>query len=96
MSILPVETLVHEMVGSGFPVALQGKRTSPSASTETLAEFNTVIRGFIPPAPASNSHGLGGARVGCRELIRPAADTLKNVLNTDQIILNSRNDVTYK
>lgn len=59
------------MVGSGCPFALQGRKTSLSASTDTLAEATVVMRGFIPLLPASNIHGKGGAAVGRRELIRP-------------------------
>lgn len=72
LCLLPVETLVHAMVGSGFPVALQGRKTSLSASTDTLAVVTVVMRGFIPLLPAPNTHGKGGAAVGRRELIRPA------------------------
>jgi len=70
--ILPVETFVHAMVGSGFPVALHGRNTSFSASTDTLAVVTVVMRGFIPPPPGPNSHGKGGTAVGCLELTRPA------------------------
>lgn len=68
-----METLVHVMVGSGFPVASQGRKTSLSASTDTLAVVTVVMRGFIPPLPAPNTHRKGGAAVGRHELIRPAA-----------------------
>lgn len=70
--LLPVETLVHAIVGSGFPVALQGRNTSLSASTDILALVTVVMRGFIPPLPAPKTHGKGGAAVGRRELIRPS------------------------
>lgn len=67
-----METLVHAMLASGFPDALQGRTTSLSASTDTLAVATVVMRGFIPPFSAPNTHGKGGAAVGRRELIRPA------------------------
>ena len=73
------------MEGSGFPVALQCRKTSPSASTETLAAAIVVMRGFIPPLPAPNIHGKGGAAVGRRELIRPA--TNKTIWNSKNLII---------
>ena len=59
------------MVGSGFPVTLQGRKTSLSASTDTLAVVIVVMRGFIPPLPVPNTHGKDGAAVGRQELNRP-------------------------
>ena len=70
--MLPVETFVHATLGSGFPVALHGRNTSFSASTDILAVVTVMMRGFTPPPPAPTSHGKGGAAVGRRELIRPA------------------------
>lgn len=60
------------MLASGFPVALQCRNTSLSASTDTLAVFSTVIQGFAPTLSAPKTQGKGGAAVGRRELIRPA------------------------
>lgn len=65
------------MLGSGFPVTLQGRKTSLSASTDTLAGVTMVIRGFTPPLSAPNIHGKGGAAVGRRELILPAMTHIK-------------------
>lgn len=73
---LPVETFVQATLGSGFPVALHGRRTSLSASTDTLAVVTVVMRGLAPPPP-SNIHRKGGAAVGWRELIRPAIKLIK-------------------
>lgn len=70
--LLPVETFVHAMLGSGFPVALQGRNTSFSASTDMLAVVTVMMLGFTPPPPAPTSHGKGGAAVARRELILPA------------------------
>lgn len=67
--ILPVETLVQAMLGSGFPVASQGKNASFSASTDTLAVVIVVIWGLFLLAP--NRHEKGGAAVGLWELICP-------------------------
>lgn len=78
LSPLPVETLVHAMLGSGFPVALQDRNTSLSASTDILAVVTVVIWGFSPPLPAPRIHGKGGAAVGRRELNRPATKTHLN------------------
>lgn len=75
--VLPVETFVQAMLGSGFPVALHGRRTSLSASTDTLAVVTVVMRGLAPPPPPSNIHRKGGAAVGRRELIRPAIKLMK-------------------
>lgn len=72
-----METLVHAILGSGFPFALQGRNTSLSASTDTLAGVTIVIRGFTPPLSAPNIQGKGGAAVGHREVIRPAGDTIE-------------------
>lgn len=77
--LIPVDTFVHAMLGSGFPVASQGRNTSLSASTDTLAAVTVVILAFAPPPLSPNCHGNGGAAVGRRELIRPAKtmDTTK-------------------
>lgn len=72
-----METLVHDMLGFGSPAARHGRKTSPSARTEMLAEFNIVIRGFPPAArPSSSSQDPEGSGEGCSESIWPVADTV--------------------